>query len=267
MNTLDGRVALVTGGSSGIGKACVEALAACGAKVAFTYNRGADRAEAVRANRPDSLSAHCLDLRDSASIQRVIDEVRARWGRLHILVNNAAAGSATIKHYEPDSARQDAAMMEINAVGALAVCNTGIKAMQENHDEVPCSIINIGSVGGPVQVFPHFQTSDAMSKAAVAAMTKKIAAEIMDGSIRVNCVCPGATETNMLYESTLSSMNSDELRAFCAGLPGGRLIQPEEVADIVVFLASDLSRAIHGAVIDASMGLGVRPGKVSEMRV
>lgn len=68
----------------------------------------------------------------------------------------------------------------------------------------------------------------------------------------------------MLKESTLDRMNPEQLRAFCAGLPGGRLIQPEEIADIVVFLASDLSRVIHGAIIDASMGLGVRPGKVSE---
>ena len=122
----------------------------------------------------------------------------------------------------------------------------------------------MGSVGGSVQVFPGFQTSDTMSKAAVASMTRKLAAEIMDGSIRINCVCPGATETNMLKESTLNGMSPDQLSTFCAGLPGGRLIQPEEIADVVVFLASDISLTIHGAVIDASMGLGVRPGKVSE---
>ena len=99
-----------------------------------------------------------------------------------------------------------------------------------------------------------------MSKAAVAFLTRQLAAEQVRGKVDVFALCPGATATPMFFASTLSAMSEDARRRYIAGLPKGRLIEPVEIAHLILFLASDHSRPLHGAVIDASMGLGVRPG-------
>jgi NAD(P)-dependent dehydrogenase (short-subunit alcohol dehydrogenase family) len=80
----------------------------------------------------------------------------------------------------------------------------------------------------------------------------------------VFAVCPGATDTEMFRQSTLNRLSEDERQAFLATLPKGRLIAPSEIAELVAFLAGPQSTVLHGAVIDASMGLGVRPGRISE---
>src|SRR4051812_15006175 len=94
-----GRTALVTGGSRGIGRRCVEALLEHGAQVAFTYNRHGDDARALASCHPERASCHFLDLRSRDSVERCFSDVQSRWGELHILVNNAAAGSATVEDY------------------------------------------------------------------------------------------------------------------------------------------------------------------------
>lgn len=262
--SLEGRTALVTGGSRGIGKECVLSLLAHGANVAFTYNRGKETAEELVRQFPDKLSCHQLDLQNAESILRCIEEVRKRWGNLHILVNNAAVGSATVAKYEADPARQDSAMFQINADGALKVCQAGIETMKGNTDDRQCKLINISSVGGGIQVFPHFRLADGMSKAAIAFLTKQLAAELVQTRIDVFAVCPGATDTEMFQESTLNSMTPGQREAFEKTLPKGRLIDPAEIARLVTFLASEHSTVLHGSVLDASMGLGVRPGLITE---
>lgn len=262
--SLAGKVALVTGGTGGIGRACVAALAAHGAHVAFTYAEARESAEAAQhmaGASPEQLSAHPLELRSAASIRQCVQAVAERWQRIDILVNNAAVGSATVVPYGSDAAEQDSAMLAINADGALKVCQAFLALVG---DAQPRKIINLSSVGGGVQVFPGFRLSDGMSKAAVAFMTRQLAAELTSSAVDVFAICPGATHTPMFHASTLAAMSPEQREAFAATLPKGRLIAPEEIARIIVFLASEYSAPLHGAVIDASMGLGVRPGLITE---
>ena len=102
-----------------------------------------------------------------------------------------------------------------------------------------------------------------MSKAAVAHLTRQLAAELVDSPIDVFALCPGATDTPMFRSSTLDPLGTVERDAFVAALPKGRLIDPAEIAQLIVFLASQYSAPLHGAVVDASMGLGVRPGRIT----
>jgi NAD(P)-dependent dehydrogenase (short-subunit alcohol dehydrogenase family) len=265
--SLNGKVAFVTGGFGGIGRACVEALLAHGARVAFTFSDGHETAQildAFVAQAPDQLSAHALDLRSAASIEHSLRGAYTRWGCIDILVNNAAVGSATVAAYADGAAAQDSAMLMINADGALKVCQAFLALMHDRLKTDVLKIINLSSVGGGIQTFPGFRLSDGMSKAAVAFMTRQLAAELTDTRADVFAICPGATNTPMFQASTLNAMTQSERAAFTQALPKGRLIEPAEIANIIVFLASEYSTPLHGAVIDASMGLGVRPGLITE---
>lgn len=123
----------------------------------------------------------------------------------------------------------------------------------------------MSSVGGGVAVFPGFRLSDGMSKAAVAFMTRQLAAEHVHTPLDVFAVCPGATDTGMFRASTLNAMSPETRARFVNGLPKRRLIAPEEIADVIAFLLGPHARVLHGAVIDASMGLGSRPGLMTEL--
>ena len=265
--SITGKVALVSGGMSGIGHECVESLRAHGAHVAFSYAAAHDHeadAQARVAADPAHLSAHALDLRSAASIDHCIAEAKTRWGRIDILVNCAAVGSATVAAYAEGAAGQDSAMLAINADGTLKMCLAFLREMDARRATETLKIINISSVGGGINVFPGFRLSDGMSKAAVAFLTRQLAAELTDTLVDVFAICPGATNTRMFQASTLNAMTPGERAAFTHALPKQRLIAPAEIANLVVFLASAYSTPLHGAVIDASMGLGVRPGLLTE---
>ena len=262
---LAGKFALVTGGTGGIGRACVERLHAYGATVACTYVDGME--SSVQAHDLcrglERVSVHPIDLRDAASIKACMRDVIARHGQLDILVNNAAVGSATVTRFSDDPGEQDRLMLGINADGTLKMCQSFLAEL----DALPSSrrkIINISSVGGGINVFPGFRLSDGMSKAAVAFLTRQLAAEHTQSALDVFAVCPGATNTAMFQQSTLDHLSAADRAAFLDALPKCRLIEPAEIAAIVHFLATDLSSPMHGAIIDASMGLGVRPGLMTE---
>ncbi|KAG5181524.1 hypothetical protein JKP88DRAFT_222426 [Tribonema minus] len=128
------------------------------------------------------------------------------------------------------------------------------------------ALLFIGSVGGASQsVFPGFRHADAMSKAAVGHMVKLLAAEHCHSPIDFVCVSPGAVRTDMFKASTLDKMTDAERQAFIARLPKGRLIEPEEIAEAVYWLATaQCARIFNGACLDASQGLAVRPGLITE---
>lgn len=262
-SSIEGKIALVTGGDRGIGEATVEALLAHGARVALTYNRGAAEAARIVERHADRTSCHFLDLRDKASIERCFDEVEARWGGVNIVVQNAAAGSATIKDYEQVPERTDQGLFEINAMGAFWVCERAVQTLRRAPADRVCKLIVVASVGG-MQVFPSMRMSDNMSKSAVVYMARQLAAELVHSHIDVFAVCPGATETDMFRRSTLDKLSEPERERLIAGLAKQRLIAPAEIANVIVFLASEHSRVLHGAVLDASLGLGVRPGLLTD---
>ena len=258
---LSGRIALVTGGTGAIGRATVERLAAYGATVALTFVEGVEDPAAVLAGFGGlAVTVHPLDLRNAGSIRRCIADVAAAHGRIDVLVNNAAVGSATVTAWSDDLETQDSLMLAINADGTLKMCQQFL-ALSGGQGR---KLINISSVGGGITAFPGFRLSDGMSKAAVAFLTRQLAAEAVHTDVDVFAICPGATNTAMFQASTLAKLGPKERAAFLAGLPKARLIEPQEIAAIVHFLAGPASQVLHGAVIDASMGLGVRPGLMSE---
>jgi len=265
MKPLAGLTALITGGMGGIGRATVHALLDRGAAVVITYVNGIDAAPDVHSfcvARPN-LSALSLDLGDPASISACLDAAFDRPGGIDILVNNAAVGSATVARFSDDPQRQDSLMLAINADGTLKMCQ-GFLQWAALDPARPRKIINLSSVGGGIATFPGFRLSDGMSKAAVAHLTRQLAAENARTNVDVFALCPGATNTPMFQASTLDPMPPETRAAFLDQLPKQRLIEPQEIAGLIAFLASDAAAVLHGAVIDASMGLGVRPGLITE---
>ena len=205
MSLLSGAVALVTGGWRGIGRATVEQLRQDGARVAFSYLPGVEPVDEISAfTATDAgLSAHPLDLRDAGSIRACLAGVVAHWGGIDILVNNAAVGTATVAMFSDDPAVQDGLMLQINAAGTLAMCK-GFVALPGT--QAGRKVINVSSVGGGIAAFPGFSLSDGMSKAAVAHLTRQLAAEQVRSGIDVFAICPGATNTVMFQQSTLNHL-------------------------------------------------------------
>ncbi|CAK9781742.1 NAD(P)-binding protein [Cutaneotrichosporon oleaginosum] len=260
---LTNKIALVTGGSGGIGRAVVERFLAAGAVVATTYVPNVEDPVKLRESFGSSptLSFHPLDLRSAASIRDCLNEAVVTHKHIDILVNNAAVGSATVAAWSKTPDEEDTMMLLINADGVLKFCQM-FRALPAQGTR---KIINISSVGGGITIFPGFRLSDGMSKAAVAFLTRQLAAETTHERLDVFAVCPGATNTSMFQASTLDPMSLEERATFLKTLPKGRLIEPAEIAATVHFLAGSASTVLHGSVIDASMGLGVRPGIMSEL--
>jgi NAD(P)-dependent dehydrogenase (short-subunit alcohol dehydrogenase family) len=252
------RNVLVTGGSSGIGRAAVNRFVLAGDRVWFTYRLGRQRAEAVVAElTADGLTppvAFEFDQGDWAGHQRLL---AALPGPVDVLVNNAAVGSKTVERYASGGHRQDEKFFQVNCVGPLWLIRGLLPRMIERGYG---KIVNIASVDGGVAMFPAFHIADGMSKAALAYLTRHVAAETAHVPVDVFALCPGAVETGMLEASTLGKLGPDQRRTLEARLPKGRLIRPEEIANLVWWLCGDDARALHGAVIDASMGLGAHPG-------
>lgn len=255
------RNVLITGGSSGIGRACVSRFAAGGDRVWFTYHTGRTRAREIVAE----LSATGAEVEafefaqgDWASHERLVTRLP---GSVDVLVNNAAVGSTTVKdHVTGSGVERTAAFLHINAVGPLWLIQQILPGMVARGYG---KIVNIASVGGGIAAFPGFHVADGMSKAALAYLTRHCAAELAHEPVDVFAVCPGAVHTAMLEASTLSTLSAGERQALEARLPGGRLMRPEEVAAVVWWLAGSEAGVLHGAVIDASMGLGAHPGLLS----
>ena len=261
---LTGSTALITGGTSGIGRACAERFVSYGANVIVTCleNFEDPNRELEKFDGLQKVSVQAIDLSDTDSILRCFTSVNELHGKIDILVNNAGVGSATVTAQAADVSDQDTLMLKVNAEGTLKMCQHFLALP----DAPGKKIINVSSVGGGITVFPDFRLSDGMSKSAIAFLTRQLAAETVHLNIDVFAVCPGATNTPMFDASTLSQMTNTEKDVFLKQLPKNRLIEPSEIAGIVHFLASPAARALHGAVIDASMGLGVRPGLMSEFK-
>ena len=259
------QVAIVTGGSQGIGAATAVTMGRAGAIVVLTYNQSKPKAlkvlhEIKQAGVP-AIALH-LDLQNRESIHLMVSETLKKFGRIDMLINNAAVGSASVSHYT-SLEKQDQAMVEINVHGAL-LCVQGVLPVMA--DQNYGKIINVSSVGGGISAFPHFRMSDGMSKASVSFLSKQIVADYPHHRIDAFSICPGAVDTRMFRESTLDPLSPEDQKKFIASLPMGRLIEPQEIADLILFLCTPASTVCRGAVIDASLGLGVRPGLISEMK-
>lgn len=250
---------LITGGTSGIGEAMVRRFHKRGYSVWFTYRSGAEKAAGlIKELGGDDIRAFELDLSVPDSHRKLIGNLP---GTPDILINNAGLGTATVKRITDNPDEQDRLLIQVNATGTLLLTRTVLDGMRSRNSG---RILLISSVGGGINVFPGFSFADGMSKAALTFFGRQLAAELIQTGIRVFTVCPGATNTPMFASSTLDHLDESERMELISGLPGGRLIEPDEIAELALFLAGGASDILHGAVIDASLGLGVNPGVLNK---
>lgn len=254
---------LVTGGTQGIGLSTVHLLVKEGYEVHLTYRKSSAVSDDLMSAYPGSVFGHKLDQGDVNAVQSADFLTAHEW---YGVIFNASLGSGTVKEYAPQgdelNAATDIAMMTVNALGPLWIYKKMASVLANKRTK--SKLIFVSSVGGGLAAFPKFTLSDGMSKCAVAYLAKQLAAENTHTLIDVFSICPGATETPMFYSSTLKGMSPETRAAFDLAQPKKRLIQPDEIAFWMGQLLKDESTVMHGACIDATMGLAVRPGIQTE---
>lgn len=247
MSKLNGKVAIVTGASKGIGAAVAKTLAARGAAVVVNYASSKAGAEAVvksiTASDGKAIAVQG-DVSKAAEAKALVDAAIAAYGRLDILVNNS--GVYEFGPLESVTEPQFRKMFDVNVLGLLLVTQAAAPHLREG-----ASIINIGS--GVTAITPPQTAVYTATKGAVDVITGVLANELGPRKIRVNTVSPSLTET----EGTKSAgMLASEFEAgIIAQTPLGRLGQPQDIADVVAFVASDDARWVTGERISAGGGL------------
>jgi len=244
---LEGKVALVTGGGQGIGKAIVLALAKKGASVVIADIdlESADKV-ADEAGKFSKAVAKKADVSSETDVKRLVKETLEEFGRIDILVNNA--GIDLKLPTEEVTVEQWQRVMDINLKGAFLCAQAVGKEMIKNRSG---KIINIASVAGHSPV-PRMAAYNA-SKAGVLLLTKTLAVEWAQYNINVNSISPGVTETSLL--SRLRMENPEAIKAREKRIPLGRVAQPEDIAQVAIFLASSASDNITGEDIKSDGGM------------
>ncbi len=244
---LQGKVCLVTGGSRGIGRAIVTAMAEAGADVAFTYHTSKEAAEALAQSISEQKKVRCrgyqADVAVAEQMQQVVAQVEKDLGPITILVNNAGINR------DKSFLKMTRSMWdEVIHVDLDGVFYTTQLVVQDMLGAGWGRIINISSIVGQTGNFG--QTNYAAAKGAVIAFTESLARELARKSITVNAVAPGFIETDMVRGMPEASINQVK-----AMTPMGRLGKPEEIADAVVFLASPRSSYVTGQVLAVNGGM------------
>lgn len=246
MNNFGGKVALVTGAARGLGKAIAERLAQGGARVHAVDLDGQTLQATTTAMCAQSLAirSHTADATDEAALCKLRDHIREEHGRLDILVNNAGGwrygrlNEITLKDWHWT--------FDVNVLTAFLCTRTFAQMMI---DQRYGRIVNIASVDGylPKVTLPHY----AAAKAAVISLTKSLAEELGPHQILVNAVAPGGITTE-------TAKSQGWLESRIGGIPLRRNAEPEDIADVVLFLASDQNRFVTGETVIASGGALMR---------
>ena len=240
------RIALVTGGSRGIGKAIVVALANGGAKVAFVYQSNQDAADKLVAeltSQGREVYAIKADVSQKEDAEAAVENVVAKWGRLDILVNNA--GIIRDKLVLAMSADEWNEVINTNLTSVFHFCQAAIRPMMSNRFG---RIVNMSSVAADFS--NPGQANYAASKAGIEGFSRCLATEYAKRGITVNCVAPGFIETDMT--SAVVNAAGDKIKN---SIPVRRLGQPDDIANAVYFLASNESSYITGQVLKVDGGL------------
>jgi NAD(P)-dependent dehydrogenase (short-subunit alcohol dehydrogenase family) len=251
MRRLSGKVAFISGGGTGIGRACALAFAREGAKVAVAGRRHA-QLEAVigeiAAAGGEALAVRC-DVRERPSVESAIRMTVERFGGLSTVVNSAGvlvAGDA-----EGTSDEDWHRLIAINLTGTFYVSRAALPELRRGGGG---SIINMGSVFGLIAM--KQRAAYAASKGGVTLLTKAMALDHAREGIRVNCICPAITETELIQDLFAKMPDAENVRkARAEQIPQGRFGRPEEIANLAVFLASDESPWLTGAAIPIDGGL------------
>jgi 3-oxoacyl-[acyl-carrier protein] reductase len=245
MSSLQGRIALVTGASQGIGRACALELARAGATVALAARNQVKLADAVSEIEAEggTAAAFALDVASEASIKEGAKAVLDRFGKVEILVNNAGitrdALAMSMKRADWDD------VLATNLTGAFLLTQAVLRPMLKNRWG---RIINISSVVG--RAGQAGQVNYAASKAGLIGMTRSLAREVASRSITVNAIAPGYIETAMT-----AVLDEKQRTAMMATIPLGRAGTDLEIAQSVAFLASDAAAYITGHVLDVNGGM------------
>jgi 3-oxoacyl-[acyl-carrier protein] reductase len=246
---LENQVAVVTGGSRGIGAAAVKALAAAAARVVFSYRKAGSVARRVveASGAPaGNVIAVRADAARMADAKRLVGEAVQRFGRLDILVANAGIWNARPAPIERLSERQWDEMIDVNLKGAFAVIRYAVPQMIRQRSG---RIIVISSTAG--QRGEAFHSHYGASKGGAISLVKGLAAELAPRGILVNCVAPGWVDTDMC---TPVVRNPREFRKVLETIPLRRLARPEEIALPILFLASEMASYMTGEILNVNGG-------------
>jgi 3-oxoacyl-[acyl-carrier protein] reductase len=244
---LSGKVSIITGAGQGIGRATALKFAKEGAKVAvcdINVESVEQTVELVESAGGEAIGFR-IDVTDKESINRMVDGVMAKWGRIDTLVNNA--GIVQDAQFKKMSEDQFDRVIDVNLKGVYNCTKAVVDIMLQQNSGV---ILNASSIVG---IYGNFgQTNYAATKFGVIGMVKTWARELGRKGIRANAICPGFVETPIL-----SSMPEKVVRMMEDRVPMGRLAKPEEIANTYAWLASDEASYINGAVIEVSGGVTI----------
>ena len=244
---LEGRKALITGGSRGIGRATALLFAKVGCDVAINFLSQKDAAKNVQ-EEIDKIGRECLVFKADISLKKdvglMIKSIIEKWSRIDILVNNA--GIWTYGEMGKMSEEVWAETMKINMDGVFHACTAVVPYMKEKKGGCIISVSSTAGIRGEA-----FHSHYAASKGAIVSFTKSLAVELAPYTIRVNCVAPGWVDTDMCSEVF---SDSDFRIKVKESIPLKRIPPPEDIAGPILFLASDLARHITGEVLNVNGG-------------
>jgi 3-oxoacyl-[acyl-carrier protein] reductase len=247
MGKLDDKIAVVTGSSSGIGKAVALAFAREGAHLVINYPNETQTANATEVkNQVEALGRRALavqaDVSQEEQAQALVDETMRAYGRIDILVNNAGIGTVSTVEKMPVVMWDQ--MLSVNLRSVFLCTRLVLPLMyQQNYGKIINTASQLAYKGAPGM--SHY----CAAKAAIIAFTRSLSLEIGQRNINANCVAPGATQTPILH-----GIREETLEAIRAGIPKGRFATVEEIAPAYVFLASDESRHFVGQCISPNGG-------------